>query len=256
MRYLQGRNQFLNTKIQLKSSNFNQDFKNSKLIKEASAGMGGWENDITWGGSLIGRLINSTIRRTAIYAKTTKIPFLLRQLENELLSLVAEVSLSEEDQKKLIVTQFKFLIMKVYNIVVSGDSVDKKLTQLIGDGTNDDQGTLNETIKLVEKIEPEILEDKEELLTKLKGFRDALKEKDFEPEEFTGDDEEEEGEGGEGQGQGGKGEGQAQGKDSDSSKSGSPEFDFYTNTSNLFKALIDLNNVIQNKREYMMKSRT
>ena len=79
MRYLHKRNEFLlpqNILSSEKNFDVNQQIKTSSLINET------FENDITWGGSMIGRLINSTIRRFKIGYSQTKVEPLLKKLED------------------------------------------------------------------------------------------------------------------------------------------------------------------------------
>ena len=88
------------------------------------------ENDITWGGSLIGRLINSTIRVVNIRYKATKINGLLEQLKNQLeILLVEQSSLAERENLRLL--RAKLLLEEIYKVVMSEKTVEEKLRILL-----------------------------------------------------------------------------------------------------------------------------
>lgn len=231
MKYLQDRNQFLNKEIDIKSSDIPKYIAGSRMIKET------FQNDSTWGGSLLGRFINSIIRRSTIYYKATNIPRLLRQLESELLGLVTDASVDKEDEKEIESIKARFLIEKVYNIVISDDDIDKKLTQLIGDGENDDQGVLNETINEVEKLEESNFPKKEELLKKLKEFRDLLRDEEFET--FTEEDEDED--------EGDETSDKDDEKSGDDSKLDDTQQKFLEQSIKFFKSIMELSKVIESK---------
>ena len=79
MRYLLKRNEFLFEKnMKVENIDIKRDFKSSALIRET------FENDLSWGGSLIGRLINSTLRVLKIYTKTLYQLFLNQELEMDM----------------------------------------------------------------------------------------------------------------------------------------------------------------------------
>ena len=220
MKYLKNRFDFLNKKVELDDSKKAEFYNSSKMIREV------FENDITWGGSLLGRLINSTIRKSKIYYKATKIPNLIDNVRKELDALIAEAGTNKNQKNEIESLTARFLLTELFKVVSNDDSVDKKLTSLIGDGKSNDFGILNETITEVEKLDKDVLEDKEDLLAKLEDFREALSQIEFEPKETENEEE----------------------KIDDSKKSDKPEFNFFIQTMNLFKSLISLNNVIQNKR--------
>lgn len=224
MRYLQNRENFLNKRVELDRSKVNDYYKSSKMIKEV------YENDITWGGSLLGRLINSTIRKAKIYYKATKVNKLVKDVKSELDNLFLEAGTNEKQKNDIESLTARFLLNEIFEIVSSDDELDSKLTSLIGDGDSDDFGLLNKTIKEVEKLSEEVLPGKNELLEKLEDFRDALKEIEFEPKEEEEAEEEEVKE------------------DDVTQNEDKPEFKLYIQTTNLFKSLISLNNTILNKR--------
>jgi hypothetical protein len=254
MRYLKNRNDFLNKEIKLESSNIKEYYSGSQLVKETL------ENQITWGGSLLGRLINSFIRKSKIYAKSLRINSVVSQVENELNQLIGDLVIEGENNKNK-VEKLKVinLLTEVFNVVSSDASTDEKCTTLIGDGKSDEDGLLNDCIKSVDQIKKEYLPNKDELLKKLIDFRDALKKVEFEPnegEEKEGEGEGEEGEGKDGEGgddKGGGGEGSESSNIDPSKMSGgdlkkNPELNFFWQVTQIFKSLISLNATIQNNR--------
>jgi hypothetical protein len=108
MRYLRTRNHFITAKNEV----YHLPSKNS-MITEANDGA--FENDITWGGSLIGRLINSTIRVVKIRYNESRVNRLLVELKEMLYTLLEEVSsLSEKDNARLI--RAKLLIYHLWEV--------------------------------------------------------------------------------------------------------------------------------------------
>jgi hypothetical protein len=177
------------------------------------------ENDITWGGSLLGRLINSTIRRGKIMYKTTKIGDYVKQLQTELDILISESQLSNSDEfnKNSTLIKVRFLITEIYKVVISSDSPGKKKGQLIGDET-DESGLIQITIKEIEKLKKEQFTSKQNLIDKLVRFRESLIRLNIEPEE-TSDD-----------------------VDSNS------DHDFYIKTIDLLKSVVGLDDIISNNK--------
>ena len=106
MRYLKNRNEFLNKKVDLDRSQISQYYSKSKLIRET------FENDITWGGSLLGRLINSTIRLVKAGIKTAQMPAVVESLKAELDNLVIS-STQKEFKEKITLYRLKSLLAEI-----------------------------------------------------------------------------------------------------------------------------------------------
>ncbi len=132
MKYLQNRNQFLNKKIDLKSSDIPKYIGGSKLIKET------FENDITWGGSLLGRLINSAIRKFKIGVKQVQIAPLLDKLKVELDYLVS-ASMKGKSKETLDLLKLKGFMEQIKDECLRPSSTDVEeaeiLEELLGDGS-------------------------------------------------------------------------------------------------------------------------
>lgn len=184
MKYLKNRQEFLYKEVKIETVNIQEQIKSSEMINEA------FENDITWGGSLLGRLINSTIRKGKIYFQTMRIGSVVNQVRNELDNLVGIAATNEEQRKQVYNLQVKFLLTEIYKVVISKESLETKLTALLGD-KSEDSGLIMLTIKEIEKLTDEQLENKNELIEKLKRFRQALLGIDFEPVEENDENENE-----------------------------------------------------------------
>ena len=146
MKYIKYRKDFLLNKVpenRPKEINYND----SVILKE------GMENDITWGGSLLGRLVNSTIRIGKILTKRVGIKKLIKNVRFELDQILYENGLSEETKKEANLIRFRLLIKEIHNVVISNDKVDSKVTQLIADGKTDKDGLLNQVIIEIEGID-------------------------------------------------------------------------------------------------------
>jgi hypothetical protein len=144
MRYLQNRSDFLERKIQFDRSKLNDYIKGSEMIRETL------ENEITWGGSLIGRLINSAIRKVKIGTKQVQIPPLLDNLKTELDYLVSQ-SLQGKAKEKVDLLKLKTFMEQIKDECFrpSKDIKDEGeiLKELIGDYGDVNQGAPASTLK-------------------------------------------------------------------------------------------------------------
>ena len=108
MRYLRTRNHFITAKNEAYHTP-----RRASMILEANDGA--FENDITWGGSLIGRLINSTIRVVKIRYNETRVNRLLVELKEMLYTLLEEVSSVSEKQKARLI-RARLLIYHLWEV--------------------------------------------------------------------------------------------------------------------------------------------
>ena len=126
MRYLLKRNDFLVERtINKNHLDLKKDFKSSSLINET------FENDLSWGGSLIGRLINSTLRVLKIYTKTVRVNFIIPQLRKALDDLLTVCRTNEEQRAQLNNLTGQFLLEEIIKVVNSSDSVEQKVAQFV-----------------------------------------------------------------------------------------------------------------------------
>lgn len=204
MRYLKNREQFL----EYRNNTEKRKVPYNTIVNEV------YESDITWGGSLLGRLINSTIRKGTALIKHTRINSIIKQVQIELDNLVGDVVLDDENKNYITNQKYRFLLTELYNIVISDDDLNVKLTKLLGN-KKPDSGFIVYTIEEIKKLE---IDDKNILIKKLEDFRNALLEYDFDESDDDIDD--------------------------NTSSEKSPEFKFYLGTIDLFKSIIQLNNVI------------
>jgi hypothetical protein len=103
MKYLNNREEFL--KRSIAKINEYKSLEDTEVYKiNESENSGPFANDIPWGDSLLGRLINSTIRKAKIGANLVIIKGVIRRLKyafDDLLGGSIKAGLSEEDQKEL-----------------------------------------------------------------------------------------------------------------------------------------------------------
>lgn len=149
MKYLNNREQFLSTK--------------TIIIKEGIDNSGPFANDIPWNGSLIGRLINSVIRKAKIGINITQMKTVEQRLRDTLSEMIAVSALekSPESDKNQYVKIF------VYSFL---DSLDNA----IGEGEKLPViKRLNEgAIEHIKSFED--FDKKEELISKLEEFKKFL----------------------------------------------------------------------------------
>jgi hypothetical protein len=200
-----------------KLENLQKDFGSSEMIREV------FENDITWGGSLLGRLINSTIRAFKIGFNYTKISSIVKSIETELYELYSQVA-PKGDIERINDIKIRMVLTEIYNVVTSDDDVETKIKKLIGS-----QPLVDNTMTLVEKSD---IENKSELLDKLKKFKEELlrlqKDANIDVDE-EGEDE--------------KGEKK---NDTGDQSDKNPAFVFYSNSKSLLSAIAKIHYDIKN----------
>jgi len=110
MKYLSNRDEFLKRSI-IKIDEYRTTEDNSSINEEADSGP--FANDIPWNDSLLGRLINSTIRKAKVGANLVRIKQVAKRLNGafeDLLARSAEGQLSKEElAQKNKITIYKFL---------------------------------------------------------------------------------------------------------------------------------------------------
>lgn len=185
MKYINSRDNYLkriNEKRQVELEK-KLDLQIDKLILETYPGSGAMGNEITWGDSLVGRLINSIIRKAQIGANMVLMKPLISRLRAEFEDILNTSSLAEldPDDKKLLglVTIYAFLNRLEMNVAHLHDL--KKFEGRI-DPVNLPSliDLVRETIAKVEETEP--LEKKNELLRQLNDFLDFLE--DINPDDY------------------------------------------------------------------------
>jgi hypothetical protein len=186
MRYLHKRNEFLfqqNILSSEKNFDVNQQIKTSSLINET------FENDITWGGSMIGRLINSTIRRFKIGYAQTQVGPLLNKLEDEMNYLISS-SIQGDTLKKYNELRIRAYFEEIRNTCLSNQPEPDKLVELLGQSTglydpNDPtknqrtMGMVQEAIDVItddlKDLKKLLGQDRDRLIDKLSDFNDDLR---------------------------------------------------------------------------------
>lgn len=211
MKYLNNREEFL--KRSIKKIDEYKKYEPIESINEDVENSGPFANDIPWGDSLLGRLINSTIRKAKIGANLVRIKGVVRRLKDafdEILGTSASSKLSEEDQKEL-------TRLKVYTFL---DNLQKAVEN--EENVGEIKNLTKAAIKDIESFED--FDGKAELLDQLEKFSKFLEQfKDDEGGEATGGEEGEEGKGegeeGKGEGEGKEGEGEGASADKKSAES-------------------------------------
>ena len=195
MKYLSNRDEFLK-----RSLNKIEEYKSIEIDLEKlneTDNSGPFANDIPWGNSLIGRLINFGIRKARMGANLLRIKPVGKRLEETFKNLLdgsTTSTLSEENKKD----QNRLTISKLL------EELDKAVKESANVG--EIKRLTNEAISNISKIEG--LENKESLLSQLEEFKKFLEQfKDEEGGKETTDEDEEEGEG-----EGKEGEGEEKGE--------------------------------------------
>jgi hypothetical protein len=94
--------------------------------------------------------------------------------------LVEAAALSEEQRKNTNLIKIKHLLTKIYDNVISKETVEYKIGILIGDG---DEGLVGVLIELLKGIKTADFDQRDKLLEKSEKFRDDLKALNIEPED-------------------------------------------------------------------------
>jgi hypothetical protein len=162
MKYLNNRESFLNSNSKLK--------KDFKLIKENTAGAGPFANEITWGDSLLGRLVNHFTRKAGIGVDMMKISNVTSKLEQEFKNIIdTSMVLAVNDEDKVNISRLKIssLIGQLRDVVYNKKSV--KTIKSVCDTTISEVESIEES-----DLGTDLNKSKSELLEKLKEFRKFL----------------------------------------------------------------------------------
>lgn len=120
------------------------------------------QNDIAWGDSLLGRMINSLIRKGKVEINAKRVDSLLNELRGELDKILSKTAFKDPESISIVV---RGIINGLYLAVKNNEPVDK-ITNLT-----------NNIITDLEKGKYEIADDyKKELIDKLNKFKESLKE--------------------------------------------------------------------------------
>lgn len=181
MRYLNRREEFLKSYSKIVTER--EKYVPEKGIESINEDSGPFANDIGWGDSLVGRLINSAIRKAKIGANLVRIKGVekrLREAMDDLLLTSGIAELTPEDKsmyaKSIIATYLYALEQGVKN----------------GEPMADLMNLTDTAIEAVEK--EEVLEGKEELLRQLrewKKYLEQFKDEEDASQEETSEEEEE-----------------------------------------------------------------
>ena len=185
MKYLNSRDNYLKSinERRIIENNNKVDTSINKLILENQAGSGALGNEIKWGDSLLGRLINHIMRKVGIGASIVRMQPLIARLKSEFDNIAVESSINEltDEQKEQFALLAVFSILnKLENTVLNLHIKKTPLSEI--------KTLTNSAIDFVEKTEN--VPDKNQLLQKLKAWKtfiDGLKLEDFEEKETKAD---------------------------------------------------------------------
>ena len=151
--------------------------KIGKLIKEAAGGP--FTNDIPWGDSLVGRLINAIVRKSGIAINVTRIKKLIPRLKELFDEILEDSKLSKESQVKVWKLKVFALLQKLKKAVDNEEEINV-LVYITDD--------------LITIVDSDYIDDenRKTLLDELKKFKEFLLSlKDESPEEEQEEEEEE-----------------------------------------------------------------
>jgi hypothetical protein len=196
MRYLSTRDVFLKNFKELQLDIHKEallSYDKDEMINEA------FENDITWGGSLLGRLINSIIRKAKIQYNFYRVKSIARKIEDELMGLIGD-NLTDEQKTAVKTITAKFILLSMYQLVFDLNDKNEplpdnkkvsekdKISYLLGDKElklngvtveSGNKGLINSAREYIESAPDDMKignDGKSELLRKLKEFEDSLQE--------------------------------------------------------------------------------
>lgn len=162
-----------NDKIVKMDKIFNYKEYNNLFLKLNEDNCGPFDNVTAWNDTLLGRLINSTVRKSKIRINLKTIGNLVTTLKKTMSDLIFDVIITEENNKNLKKIQLCFLLnelsISIQKDVEPGDGVEKYLDEVE-----------NQTIYIINYLDKEYseLDYKKELLSILNGLKEILLEVD------------------------------------------------------------------------------
>lgn len=183
MKYLNSRDNYLKSinERRIVENNNKIDTSVNKLIQETMAGSGALGNEIKWGDSLLGRLINHIMRKVGIGASIVRMQPLITRLKSEFDNIAVEASVNEltDEQKE------QFALLAVFSILNKLENTVRNL-HIKKTPLSEIKVLTNSAIDFVEKTED--VPDKNQLLQKLKAWKEFIDSLKIEEEKDTLDD--------------------------------------------------------------------
>lgn len=185
MKYLNNRDEFI--RKSLNKVNEYRELENHPLYKQQliTEDSGPFANDIPWGDSLLGRLINSVIRKAKVGANLVRIKAVIGRLRDafdELIGNSVVNELSPEERKEYSKLEFVLFLNELERAVKEGKKVG-----IIKSLTDDAIKRLNWSVENIDDDKLFIGKDKiRELISQLEEFRKFLDE--FKDDEGEDDD--------------------------------------------------------------------
>lgn len=162
MKYLSSRTEYL------KSANY-------KVINETMAGAGPFANDIAWGDSLLGRLLNSIIRKAKIGVNLVRIDSVIKRLQEQFDYLVdySKLKSSEIDKATKLEIDMLAISIQIGTLKESIENSDETGGLLVKEIITQTKNTIYE-IKEINLQTPESEPSRKEILVKLNEFLSEL----------------------------------------------------------------------------------
>jgi hypothetical protein len=137
----------------MKNFKSREEFLRAKKLDESLT------NDVSWGDSYLGRLINSTLRIGKIYVKKVGLDGLAKQLRNELESLAVMTRMDDDDLEKYYHQMEADFLNEQKTILTNNNLTEKQKVGLLiiraknvkGNVTDSFETTLDDYIQDLEK---------------------------------------------------------------------------------------------------------
>ena len=155
--------------------------KNRKQFFKIDKVTEAFQNDLAWGDSLLGRLVNSFIRKGKIAYKTTHVDSLVSAVKTQLDGFIGPY-LPEEVKKKVDVIAAKASLEEIDIIVTQSEGKEQEAVRALV-GESDEGGLITETIEMIKKTD---IPEKDDIEKKLNEFKSKIsKEIHIEPEKVN-----------------------------------------------------------------------
>jgi hypothetical protein len=172
MKYLYTRDIFL--------ENFRFKIDNIEEINEVVT------NEITFGGSLLGRFINSTIRKAKIGYNYSRVESIVKAIENELNNIIFD-GLSDDEKREIKILLVQYYLSEIKKVCDDTNLKEsEKIKQLIGNngetgltkGAIDWSNTLDEGQEIFGITKETLIENLENFKKEIKNIKDNFDKKD------------------------------------------------------------------------------
>ena len=140
MKYLHHRDNYLkniNERKRAQQERVFEDLTTKLILEENAPGSGGFGNNVKWGDSLVGRLINFVIRKVGVGIDITRTSIVIKQLKLQFERLVDEGmlrNLSPENKENISKIQISAILGVLKKAIDDGEKVGKLKELVEGPG--------------------------------------------------------------------------------------------------------------------------